>query len=192
MIQYLNYLDHSLFEWIQLNLRNETLDPVIAVFRDKYFWFPLYIFFFTWIFFHYRANFWYWIFAFVLTIVISDQLCSTVLKKSFKRIRPCNEIYFKEHFNQPIGCGSGFSMPSSHASNHMAIAILFTLGFADSMRRMRWVLPLWALIIGFAQVYVGVHFPFDVMVGFTIGLVIGIMVYLMFKSKLGNEKSPVD
>ena len=37
MIQYLNYLDHSLFEWIQLNLRNETLDPVIAVFRDKYF-----------------------------------------------------------------------------------------------------------------------------------------------------------
>jgi undecaprenyl-diphosphatase len=74
----------------------------------------------------------------------------------------------------------------------MAIAILFTLGFADSMRRMRWVLPLWALIIGFAQVYVGVHFPFDVMVGFTIGLVIGIMVYLLFKSKLGNEKSLLD
>ena len=51
MIQYLNYLDHSLFEWIQLNLRNDTLDPVIAVFRDKYFWFPLYIFFLLGFFF---------------------------------------------------------------------------------------------------------------------------------------------
>jgi undecaprenyl-diphosphatase len=81
-----------------------------------------------------------------------------------------------------VDCGTGFSFPSSHASNHFALAVFFVVLFG---RHFKWaiVLPLlWAFSIAFAQVYVGVHFPVDVMSGACIGALIGIVLGYIFKN----------
>jgi undecaprenyl-diphosphatase len=72
-----------------------------------------------------------------------------------------------------IDCGTGYSFPSSHASDHFAITVFLIIVF---YRRYKWILPvglLWAATISFAQVYVGVHYPFDVTAGAIYGTLVG-------------------
>ena len=115
----------------------------------------------------------------ILTVFITDQLSSSIIKPFFERLRPCKDLVMIEHVRLLIKCGSGYSFTSSHAMNHFGVA--FFLGII-LWRLSRWVLPaafLWAAIVSYAQVYVGVHYPFDVIGGGLIGLIIGsIMAFL--------------
>lgn len=179
-MDYLNLLDHKLFEWIQLNLHYPIADWWITIWRDKYFWIPLYIFLISLLAFEFRAKF-FLVFLFVIiTISISDQSSSQFIKKWIKRPRPCQEEYFKDHFNSTIKCSGGYSMPSSHATNHMAVAMFLFFLLQNIIPRWRYLLMFWAVSIGFAQIYVGVHFPADVLVGLCLGAVIGSGVYFLY------------
>ncbi len=187
MLQDLNWVDHRLFEFIQLNCRIASLDPVFAAMRDKHCWIPLYIFLFAWICFNYGITCWKLVVVILLNVIISDQLNSSVLKPVFNRERPCKELYFKDQFNPVIDCSGGFSFPSSHATNHMALAVLLFLSCGYLMNRWKWLLIAWAVLVGWSQVYVGVHFPFDVVAGWIEGAIIAwvmfqVLVYL-FKWK---------
>jgi undecaprenyl-diphosphatase len=72
-------------------------------------------------------------------------------------------------------CSSSFSFISAHAANHFAQATLYSLIFK---KWYAWVLfYLWASIIGFAQIYVGIHYPTDILVGSIWGIILGVGVY---------------
>jgi len=72
------------------------------------------------------------------------------------------------------GCGGGYSFPSSHASNHFALASLLAPSWArGASSRWRWALFLWAASIAYGQVYVGMHYPVDVLFGALLGTAIG-------------------
>lgn len=115
----------------------------------------------------------------VLLITISDQT-SNLFKYGFKRLRPCHDENIahlvrlvKEH------CGGLYAFFSAHAANSMAIAIFFGLLLK---KRFNYILPLlviWALIVAYSRVYIGVHFPLDVITGMLIGA-----VYALFLNKL--------
>lgn len=169
MIKYLNHLDHELFEWIQLYIRSATLDPFFLAFRDKNFWIPLYIFLISWVSFIFGKQSWKVFILCVITVIITDQMNSSVFKKYFQRDRPCNELYFKDQFVSALPCSGGYSFPSSHATNHMGVAVMIVLICSGLLGRWKWLLIFWALLIGFSQVYVGVHFPIDVVVGWIEG-----------------------
>ena len=94
MIKYLSHLDHKLFEWIQTNLRTSTLDPIFLACRDKFFWIPLYIFLISWVCFNFRKQAWKVFVLALITIIVTDQMNSSVFKKIVQRDRPCNEVYF--------------------------------------------------------------------------------------------------
>ena len=170
MINYLIWLDHKIFEWIQLNLRASELDVLISLCRDKHFWLPLYVFLVAYVV----------VLMIVVLISLSDQLTSSLIKKTVRRERPCKEAYFSDQFNTPVGCSGGFSFPSSHASNHMALGAFLYLFFEGKNKFKRRMLLIWPLIVGFAQVYVAVHFPFDVLAGFLIGAILGMLCYLLY------------
>jgi membrane-associated phospholipid phosphatase len=187
MADYLNWLDHKIFYWIQANLRSDFFDPVFLALRDKYFWFPLYLFLLTWLILQFRWKSLYWILIISALITISDQMSSSVLKKIFKRSRPCMEEYFKEQFTPLIGCSRGYSLPSSHAANHMTIGAFIFFSLGSRMQRGRWFFLVWGLPVGFAQVYIGVHFPFDVMAGWIVGLTIALIFHaLVLKLKFNK------
>jgi membrane-associated phospholipid phosphatase len=179
MLQYLNLIDHKLFECIQIYCRTEFMDPVFAAMRDKHFWIPVYIFLTSWICFQYGKSSWKLIMMGLIAITITDQLNSSVLKPIFQRERPCKEIYFKDQFSPVINCSGGYSFPSSHATNHMALAVLLFLSCGGFMRGWKWLLIFWAVLVSWSQVYVGVHFPFDVMAGWIEGAIIAWLLYLV-------------
>ncbi len=109
--------------------------------------------------------------GFGIMIAISDALVANSFKHFFERIRPCH--YHDIDGLAPIvrdHCGSGFSFISAHATNHFAIAMYYICFFKSAHRF--WLL-LWAGLIAFASVYIGVHYPTDVTVGAILGVMIG-------------------
>ena len=181
MITTLSYYDHQLFLWIHQHLHGTALDIWFVLCRDKLFWIPFYIFILSWIYIFHKSSFWLTLVFLILTVTFSDQLSSSWLKKSIRRVRPCREVYFDKQFEPMITCGTGFSMPSSHAANHSAVSVFLFLILGASSRRWRYFLLIWPILIGFAQVFVGVHFPLDVLVGYILGNILGILVYLVYK-----------
>jgi undecaprenyl-diphosphatase len=104
----------------------------------------------------------------VLVIVCSDQLSSFVIKPLVDRSRPCHTVDgvpVVENVHLLVGCGGGRSFPSSHAVNNFAVATLFTFFY----RRARVWLFVWAALVAFSRVAVGVHFPLDILGGAAIG-----------------------
>ncbi|MFH2037257.1 MAG: phosphatase PAP2 family protein [Candidatus Zixiibacteriota bacterium] len=108
-----------------------------------------------------------------LALAISDQLSSAVLKPLFERQRPCQ--FMEVHLL--VKCGSGFSLPSSHAANLFAQAYLFK-GIAP--KSTKYLIPL-AIIVALSRVFVGVHFPGDVLIGAALGTIIGVSMASLFK-----------
>jgi undecaprenyl-diphosphatase len=108
------------------------------------------------------------------TIVLSDQLTSSFLKYMIERPRPCHVL---TNVHLLVGCGSGYSFPSSHAVNNFAGAIVL----AYFMPRWTWAFFTFAAVVAFSRVYVGVHYPSDVAGGAVLGLAIGALVIVAFR-----------
>jgi membrane-associated phospholipid phosphatase len=109
----------------------------------------------------------------IITITISDQFSSSVIKPFFDRQRPC---YVLKTVHLLVACGSGKSFPSSHAVNMFAVAVVCSYFY----RRWRWVFFSFAATIAYSRVYVGVHYPSDAAGGALIGSLIGLgMVFLV-------------
>jgi undecaprenyl-diphosphatase len=121
----------------------------------------------------------------ILTVVISDQFNSHVIKFWFERPRPCAS--YRDVFLL-VGCGSGYSFPSSHAVNNFAGAIVLSYFIPRSTT---WVY-LFATAVAFSRVYVGVHYPFDVLGGAVIGSAIGgigILLFVFIEANFSRYKS---
>ncbi len=112
------------------------------------------------------------IIASIITLVISDQLSSSVIKPLFARPRPCKDLMV----HLLVSCGAGFSMPSSHAANLFGQAFLFR---TISPKSSKFLIPL-AIIVALSRVFVGVHYPFDIIAGAALGTLIGIGVAHLF------------
>lgn len=173
MLDQLLQFDQQLFIAINKGLSNPFFDWLLPLIRNRYLWSPLYLFLVVFLARNYKTQGWIMIVFLLITFGIADYTTSGIMKPIFERLRPCNDTAIRDQINGLIGCGSGFSFPSSHASNHFAIAqFLITLFYT----RWKWILPLtilWAFSISFAQVYVGVHYPFDVIGGAIIGCMMG-------------------
>jgi undecaprenyl-diphosphatase len=105
-------------------------------------------------------------------IALGDQLSSNIIKGIFMRPRPCHIVdgaTAVEGVRLLVGCGGGFSFPSSHAVNHFAAATLL----AHYYPRWKWYLFAYAAIIGLSRIFVGVHYPSDVAGGMLIGGAVG-------------------
>ncbi len=179
MLERLNQYDHAFFGFIQRNCRSEFWDAFFVACRDKHTWVPLYVFLLASLFFKYGKRAWIiFIFSLIL-ITLTDQINSSFVKSIFKRERPCREVYFHESYTPAISCSGGYSFPSSHATNHMGLAVFFVLIFGSGYPR--YLLLFWAILVGYAQVYVGVHFPFDVLFGFLEGSLLGLLCFLIMQ-----------
>jgi len=113
----------------------------------------------------------------VLLITFSDQT-SNFFKFSFKRLRPCHDEDLIGMFRLvKERCGGMYSYFSAHAANSMAIAIFFGLLYKNTYKYVIYLLIFWALLVGYSRIYIGVHFPLDVLTGIIFGGLYGAIFY---------------
>ncbi len=171
------HFDEYLFHLVNAGCQNRFFDWLMPLLRDKFVWLPLYVFIASFLLINYKQQGTYLFLAMVLTVGISDSVSSHVIKKNVQRLRPCRVLEAPKDMHLLVPCGSGFSFPSSHAANHFALATLLLLVLGKVFRWVKIPLVLWAISIAFAQVYVGVHYPMDVVAGALLGILIGGGVY---------------
>jgi membrane-associated phospholipid phosphatase len=186
MLDYLLQLDYKIFALINQDLSNSFFDVVLVWSRNSYLWVPLYVSIIGFFIYNFgKKSYWLLLFS-LLTVFTSDGVSSHLIKKSVKRDRPCRSECVTNVVAR-VRCGRAYSFTSSHATNHFAIAVFLGLVFGTFFPWLRIVLLLWAGIIGFAQIYVGVHFPFDVLVGSINGALIGWFWAWLFKRYYAEE-----
>ena len=175
-------VDLELFKFIHLGLNNSFFDLLMPIVREKYVWTPFYLFIVFFSFFNMSSkNAMFIVGGLILTVIVADVTSSQIIKKSVERPRPCAELSIQPEVNNLVKCGSGYSFPSSHASNHFAIAFFLILSGKLEYGWIKWALLAWAALICFAQIYVGVHFPLDIIGGMTVGYFSARLVTLVWR-----------
>ena len=181
MIDYLQHLDTELFLRIHRGLSNGFFDWLLPLMRNRFFWSPLYLFIVIFCIRHYQKKGWYIIGGVLLTFALGDLISSRLIKPFVHRLRPCNDLSLSADIIHRVPCGSGFSFPSAHATNHFGIAVFLIAVFYPKWKP---ILPIglaWAFIISFAQIYVGVHYPIDTLAGAALGTATGLFCAKIYK-----------
>lgn len=172
--------DQAFFHKINSEWTSPILDKVMPWCRESTHWYPFYFVLLALLIYKWRNKVWKWLLFAVITIVATDQISSSFFKPFFHRLRPCVDPLIAPDARLLLSqCSGGFSFTSSHAANHFGIAMFFFLTLGSILGKYRGLLFLWAATIAYAQVYVGVHYPLDIIGGTIIGLTTG---YITAKS----------
>jgi len=180
--------DHLLFRSVNTGLANPFFDVLMPFLRYGPIWIPLYVFFGVFLIYNFRWKGLYIILFGALALIASDQLCAGIIKPLVHRLRPCYDPDMTGQVRLLLSsCGGQFSFPSNHASNHFAIALFLISIFPKKIKWLKPALLVWASLIAFSQVYVGVHFPIDVICGAIIGSFLGVLFATICKVVAGID-----
>ncbi len=176
----LKQLDYELYLFLN-NLGTEAWDPFWLVLTNKWSSIPLYAVLLFLIFKRFGLKGTLYTLVFVALLITATDQLANVFKHGFERLRPCRQEGIMEQARFiAVRCGS-YGYFSAHAASSMALAVFVGLLLKS---RFKWVLPvllIWALLVGYSRIYVGVHYPGDVLTGFAIGTLIAIALYVLHR-----------
>jgi undecaprenyl-diphosphatase len=119
-----------------------------------------------------------------IMITITDQT-SNLFKDSFQRLRPCYNDSLQDYVRLvKETCGGKYGFFSAHASNSFSLAVFFGLIYRNKYKFIIYITLFYASLISYSRVYLGVHFPLDIFFGSIYGIIIGLVVFKIYKNKL--------
>lgn len=181
-------LDKSFFLFLNNKLSNPAFDLLMPFIRNPMTWIPFYVFLFAWALINLKRSVWWWIVFSIATVALADQVSSNLIKENIHRVRPVLDPEIMDRARFLLSYRSkNSSFTSSHATNHFALAAFWYSTLKPFIgNKGRWLYA-WAALICFAQVYVGVHFPLDVICGGIIGFMIGKFTFFIFTKNFHLE-----
>ncbi len=173
-------LDRELFLFLN-GLHSPFMDPIMYFLTDGRAWLPLYIFTGYMVYRQYKKESLWILAGIILSIVITDQITTTFMKPFFARLRPSHEPSLHglvHNVNNYFGGLHGFA--SSHAANTFGVTMLLWLILRQHYR---WavLLFIWPAVMSYSRIYLGVHYPGDILVGTLIGLLTGWLVFRLYR-----------
>jgi undecaprenyl-diphosphatase len=182
--------DTAIMHWINSGWSNAFFDWLMPALRNKYLWLPLYIFCLAWLLFNFTSKQSLYAIGFaILAVFAADTISSKLIKNTVQRPRPCQVSSLE--VIQRVSCGSGYSFTSSHAANHFCVAAFMVTVFGHFMKRWRHLWWLWAFLVSISQVYVGLHYPLDILGGAVLGIVVGLSMGTIAKHYMRQTKTIV-
>lgn len=183
-MDWLQQIDTRIFLAIN-GLHNETWDAIMWWISGKATWWPFYLLLLCFLGWKKRWHLVPMILFIVAGIVVTDQTSVHLFKELFQRLRPCHEPSLEGLVHLVNNrCGGQYGFISSHAANSFGVAVLLSFWI-----RNRWftaVMVCWALLVSYSRIYLGVHYPGDVIAGALWGFICGWLFYLLFRWVIGK------
>jgi undecaprenyl-diphosphatase len=171
-------LDQQLFLLIN-SFNSPFWDQVMSVISGTVTWVPVYLAILIYLGVKLKRKFVVLILVIALAVTMSDQI-SVLIKNSVHRLRPCHQPELEGLVHLVKGyCGGLFGFVSSHASNSFMVATLCILMIRR--RWFTWAMIFWAVIICYSRIYLGVHYPGDVICGSLLGIIVGWVIYRLYQ-----------
>jgi undecaprenyl-diphosphatase len=164
------------------------LDHIMLGITHRLTWIPLYVYIIYVLYLNKSISpFWISIFTIIFAAGLSDFITSGLMKPLFMRLRPCHEPELMSIIHQIGGCGGNYGFASSHAANTFALSFSFFLMFKNTNKKLSYILIIWAIVVSYSRIYVGVHYPLDILVGAGIGTISAIL-FNFIKTQINSKK----
>ncbi len=177
MIDWLIELDKSIFLFFN-GLHTGWWDQVMWVITKKYTWIPFYLFIVGFIFYRYKGHAFFVLLGIGLTILLADQISSGLFKPFFQRLRPSHEpslqglVHLFQESNGNYYLGGKYGFVSSHAANTFGLASFLHLLLRKDFK-WTYIFFIWAAIVSYSRIALGVHYPGDIFFGALLGILCG-------------------
>ncbi len=185
MIEQILTADTDLFLFLN-NLHNSFFDVIMAYVSAKLTWVPLYAIILFFIFKTFKIKKGFIIFILIiLAITLADQTSVHLFKNVFQRLRPCFSPDIKNILHTVSLPGGQYGFVSSHAANSFAFAAFSLLVFKN--RNYTIFILVWATIVSYSRIYLGVHYPLDILGGALLGSFISYLLYNLSKRFISSS-----
>lgn len=177
MLEFLNKLDTELFLFFN-SINSPVWDKIMWWISGSKSWIPMYLIIVIYIIYKFRWKAVITLVFIALVVTLADQISVKAFKDVFQRLRPCHNPALEEIVHLVKNkCGGKYGFVSSHAANTFAVAFFLSKLFKNKYFSL--FIFIWAAVVSYSRIYLGVHYPFDVLGGAVLGSVIGWMVFLL-------------
>ena len=174
MLEVLNSIDTQLFLFFNVTIANPLFDVLMPFITNKYVWLPIWIVLIIGLLWKGGKKARWALLIAIIAVSSADLFAYRVMKKNIKRVRPCNAI---EATHLTVKRTKSYSMPSNHAANFFALATVFSFFYR---KHRKWIFSI-AALVAFSRVSVGVHYPFDIMIGALVGFLLAKLILYLYQ-----------
>ena len=181
LIELFKTIDFELLIILNQKISNSLFDLIMPIITNEDYWVIPILCLIIYLLFFGQKKGKIVLFLLIISLGINDYICASIIKPTIARLRPSHE--FLEYINLLVPKGGKWSMPSNHASNMFVLATIISSFYSKTKA----AIFLIAILVSFSRVYVGVHYPLDVIVGASIGTTIATIVISSWSSLIVNQ-----
>ena len=177
MIDWIDQIDKTIFLFLN-SKHSESSDAIWMFITNIPTWIPLYILILVLIIKVFKKDSLYLILGLLLVVLLSDQFTSGFMKPFFERHRPCHDHEISYLVHVANKCGGQFGFASGHSANSFGISMIVWLVFRYAWK-WTWIIFVWAVVVAYSRIAIGVHYPGDIIVGGLVGIFFGWLVFII-------------
>lgn len=182
--------DQELFLFLN-SLHAPVLDELMWYISRPMAWFPMYLLLLYLCIRHYHLRTLFILLATAIVVAITDQVSVHLFKEMFERLRPTHDPAIQDQVHTVRDyVGGTYGFVSSHAANYFGVAGFFSVLFHKKIRHFTWIIMCCAALIAYSRIYLGVHYPGDVICGALLGVSIGLGLGLLYRRLTRNADTP--